>query len=323
MSRVIGLQEAPSAGESYAQDAAEYGAQTADYGAQSAEYGAEGSGGLPFNELPEFIEHHIADGNYIEFFGLNIPTDVVQFPSFELLGATIDLTPTRHLVFMLIAALLCIGIFIPMAKAARQRDPEKAPSGFSNAMEAVILYFRDNVVRANIGHGADGYTPFILTIFFFILFMNLLGLTPFGITATANLSVTAVLAIIAFLATEISGFRALGPAGYAKTIFFIPPGLPGYMKPVMLVLLAPVEFLGKLTKPFALAIRLFANMMAGHTLVLAVMGLIFVYQSFYVAGASVVIASTIMILEVFVACLQAFIFTMLTAVFIGLIRHAH
>jgi F-type H+-transporting ATPase subunit a len=309
MSRVIGLQDSIAA-------------PTAEYGAQ--EYGAEASGGgLPFDELPEFIEHHIADGSYIEVFGLNIPTDVVHFPSFELLGATIDLTPTRHLVFMLLAAFICIGLFIPLARAAVRRDPDKAPSGFANGMEALVLYFRDNVVRANIGHGADGYTPFILTIFFFILFMNLLGLTPFGITATANLSVTAVLAIIAFIATEVAGMRALGAAGYMKTIFFIPPGLPGYMKPVMLVLLAPVEFLGKLTKPFALAIRLFANMMAGHTLVLAVMGLIFVYQSTAVAGASVVIASTIMILEVFVAFLQAFIFAMLTSVFIGLIRHAH
>jgi len=313
MSREIGL----------LQDSPEYAQEAAEYGAQGAEYGAEASGGLPFEELPEFIEHHIADGRYIEVFGLNIPTDAIQFPSFELFGVAIDLTPTRHLVFMLLAAFLCIGIFVPMARKAARRDPEKAPSGFANGMEALILYFRDNVVRANIGHGADGYTPFILTIFFFILFMNLLGLTPFGITATANLSVTAVLAIIAFLATEIAGFRALGPAGYAKTVFFIPPGLPGYMKPLMLVLLAPVEFLGKLTKPFALAIRLFANMMAGHTLVLAVMGLIFVYQSAAVAGTSVVIASTIMILEVFVAFLQAFIFAMLTSVFIGLIRHAH
>ena len=314
MSRVIGLQDSTAA------QAAPYDSLAA--GAQ--EYGADAAGGgLPFEELPQFIESHIADGKYIEIFGLNIPTDAMQFPSFELLGATIDLTPTRHLIFMLLAAFICIGLFVPLARAAARRDPDKAPRGFANGMEALVLYFRDNVVRANIGHGADGYTPFILTIFFFILFMNLLGLTPFGITATANLSVTAVLAIIAFIATEVSGMRALGAAGYMRTIFFIPPGLPGYMKPIMLVLLAPVEFLGKLTKPFALAIRLFANMMAGHTLVLAVMGLIFVYQSAAVAGASVVIASTIMILEVFVAFLQAFIFAMLTSVFIGLIRHAH
>lgn len=291
--------------------------------AQDAAAAGEGSHGLPFEELPGFIESHIADGKYIEVFGLHIPTDAVHFPSFELFGATIDLTPTRHLVFMFIAAFICIGIFVPMARAAVRRDPGRAPSGFGNAMEALILYFRDNVVRANIGKDGDGFTPFILTVFFFILFMNLLGLTPFGITATANLSVTAALAIIAFIVTEVAGFRALGPAGYARTIFYIPAGLPTFMKPVMLVILTPVEFLGKLTKPFALAVRLFANMMAGHTLVLAILGLIFVYQNFFVAGGSIMIVSVIMVLELFVACLQAYIFSMLTAVFIGLIRHAH
>ncbi len=294
-------------------------------GAEAAEYGAEAaqSSGLPFNELPSFIEHHIADGAYIEAFGFKYYVDGIHFPSFELLGLTIDFTPTRHLVVLLLAAFLCIAVFVPLARAAVRRPEDRAPSGFSNAMEGLILYFRDNVVRANIGHGGDGYTPFILTIFFFILFMNLAGLTPFGITPTANLSVTAALALIAFFATEIAGFRALGPAGYARTVFFIPPGLPGFMKPILLLILAPVEFLGKLTKPFALAIRLFANMMAGHTLVLAILGLILVYQNPFVAGGSVVVASTIMILELFVAFLQAYIFTMLTAVFIGLIRHAH
>jgi F-type H+-transporting ATPase subunit a len=190
-------------------------------------------------------------------------------------------------------------------------------------MEALILYFRDEVVRPNIGHGADGYTPFILTLFFFILGMNLIGLTPLGITPTANLSVTAALAVISFIATEISGFRALGAAGYARTIFFLPPGLPTVMKPLMLAILTPVEFLGKLTKPFALAVRLLANMTAGHTLILAIMGMIFVMQSYLMGIGSVAMASTLMILELFVAFLQAYIFAMLTSVFIGLIRHAH
>lgn len=294
-----------------------------EHGAEAAEQGHGGA--LPFDELPAFIQDHIADGGYIEFMGLHLDVShlPIHFPSFQIAGLTVDLTPTRHLVFMLLAAFLCMAIFIPLARASVRRDPDRAPSGFANGMEALILYFRDEVVRPNIGHGADAYTPFILTQFFFILFMNLLGLTPFGITATANLSVTAALAIIAFIATEVSGFRALGPVGYAQTIFYLPKGLPTLLKPVMLLIMTPVEFLGKLTKPFALAVRLFANMMAGHTLVLAIVGLIFVYQSFAVAGSSVLIASVIMILEVFVAFLQAYIFAMLTSVFIGLIRHAH
>jgi F-type H+-transporting ATPase subunit a len=284
---------------------------------------SEGSGAMPFEELPDFIQHHIADGGLIEFMGWHLDVSALHLPVFHLGGLTIDLSPTRHLVFMLLAALLCLAIFIPLARAAVRRGPEKAPSGFANAMEALILYFRDEVVRPNIGHGADGYTPFILTIFFFIWFMNLLGLTPLGVTATGNLSVTAALAIIAFVATEIAGMRALGPVGYAGTIFYVPKGLPAALKPVMLLIMTPVEFAGKLTKPFALAVRLFANMMAGHTLILAVLGLIFVYQGFGIAGGSVVIVTVIMILELFVATLQAYIFAMLTSVFIGLIRHAH
>jgi F-type H+-transporting ATPase subunit a len=323
-------------GHEAAQEAGAHGAEgyagaashaaDAGYGADVL-HGAEAAGGhgdaMTIAEVPDFIESHIADGTYIEAFGKVFDLSGIHFPAFEIAGITVDFSPTRHLVFMIIAAILCMVIFIPMARAGARRDPSRAPSGFHNAMEALVLFFRDNVVRENIGRDADGYTPFILTTFFFILFMNLLGLTPFGITATANLSVTGALAIIAFVSTEISGMRALGAAGYARTVFFIPHGLPVWMRPIMLLILAPVEFMGKLTKPFALAVRLFANMMAGHTLVLAILGLIFVYQNAFVAAGSVTVASVIMILELFVAFLQAFIFAMLTSVFIGLIRHAH
>ena len=187
----------------------------------------------------------------------------------------------------------------------------------------MIVYFRDEVVRTNIGHGADAFTPFILTLFFFVLGMNLIGLTPLGITPTANLSVTAALAVISFIVIEVSGFRALGPVGYAKTIFFLPKGLPVWIRPIMLTILTLVEALGKLTKPFALAVRLLANMTAGHTLILALMGMIFVLQSYLVGIGAVAAASVLMILELFIAFLQAYVFAMLTSVFIGMIRHAH
>ncbi len=294
-------------------------------------YGADGHGGydepgMDVSEVPEFIQHHIADGSYIDFAGIQIP--LPEFGADTLVSAgpaavVFDLSPSRHLIFMVLAAILCVSIFIPLAKKARARREDEAPKGFANGMEALVLFFRDNVARQNIGHGADAFTPFILTVFFFILTMNLLGLTPFGITPTANLSVTAALAMLAFLVTEISGMRELGAAGYMKTIFFLPSGMSPMIGIPVMLLLAPVEFLGKLTKPFALAVRLFANMTAGHTLVLAILGMIFVFQNFLVAIGAVGVASIIMILEVFVAFLQAFIFTMLTSVFIGLIRHAH
>ena len=281
----------------------------------------QGLGGI--DEIPDYISHHLEDSRSFEFAGLHYDLGAFAFDPIHIGGLTIDLSPTRQLVFILLSALLCMALFIPVARALRRDGASRAPRGFVNAAEALIVYFRDEIVRANIGRDGDGYTPFILTIFFFILFMNLFGLTPFGITATANLSVTAALAVIAFIATEVAGMRALGPAGYARTIFYVPHGLPGPMKPIILLIMAPVEFLGKLTKPFALAVRLFANLMAGHILILAIVGLVLVNQSLVVGGFAVAGMSLLMVLELFVACLQAYIFAMLTAVFIGLIRHAH
>jgi F-type H+-transporting ATPase subunit a len=215
-----------------------------------------------------------------------------------------------------------------MARAVQRKYSDRAPSGMANALEAIILYFRDEIVRRNIGHGADAYTPFILTLFFFILTMNLLGLLPWGATATGNLSVTAALAVVSLVAIEISGFVALGPRGYAKTIFYAPKGMGPVGTALMLVIMTPVELVGKLAKPFALAIRLFANMTAGHTVILSLIGLIFVFGNLTIgrwgiAAGSVGMSVAMMLLEIFVAFLQAYIFALLTSVFIGLIRHAH
>ena len=302
--------------------------------AQAAgDHGAESSGPMPMDELSDFASHHIGDSKEIELFGGHwslerfsvdpINLGPINLGPINLGPIVIDLSPTRHVVVMVLVAVLMLVIFIPLAGTLRKRGKEKAPSGRANAAEAAIIYFRDEVVRANIGHGADAFTPFILTIFFFVLGMNLIGLTPLGITPTANISVTAALAVISFVVIEVAGFRALGPAGYARTIFFLPPGLPVLMKPPMLVILTVVEFLGKFAKPFALAIRLMANMTAGHTLILPLMGAIFVLQNYFVGIGAVAAASALMILELFVAFLQAYIFALLTSVFIGLIRHAH
>ena len=285
---------------------------------------AEAGGGV---DLGSMIMHHLVDAHEIE-----LPWGVLHLPtgwnvSLGPLGV-VDFAPTKHVVLMILAALLCVLLFVPLAIAARRRDEGQAPRGLGGAMEAMVLYFRDEVVRRNIGHGADAYAPYILTLFFFILFMNLLGLVPWGGSATGNLSVTAALAGLSFILIEISGMRALGFKGYMGTIFYAPQGMHPAGRAIMLVIMTPVEFMGKFTKPFALAIRLFANMTAGHTLILALGGLIFVFMNAVVVMGGVAVASTlmgtaIMILEVFVAFLQAFIFAMLTAVFVGLIRHAH
>jgi len=289
---------------------------------------AHSSEGPP--DLQGMLLHHLLDGSELEFeiLGRGFVIPLPHFEPVNIGGLTIDLSPTKHVVFMFLAALLCLLVFIPIGRAMRDKYTDRAPNGLANAMEALIIYFRDEVVRRNIGHGADAYTGYILTLFFFILFMNLLGLMPFGSTATGNFMVTGALALMTFVVVEISGMRTLGFKGYMRTIFYAPPGLPPIGQAALLVILTPVEFLGKLTKPFALMIRLFANMMAGHTLVLSLLGFIFLFAGigpakWLVAGSSVLIVIAIMALEVFVAFLQAYIFAMLSAVFIGLIRHAH
>lgn len=277
-------------------------------------------------DLGNVIMHHLLDASEWELPGytLHLP----HWDPVHLGPLTLDLSPSKHVVLMILAAVITAVTFIAVARIMERSRTREAPSGFANAMEAVILYFRNEVVRANIGHGADRFTPLVLTLFFFILVMNLMGLVPWGGSATGNLSVTAGLAFVAFIVIEFSGFLELGPKGYAKTIFFAPEGMHPVGQGLMMVIMAPVEFLGKLTKPFALAVRLFANMTAGHTVILALLGLIFMFANLAlgkwgIAAASVGMATAIMLLEVLVAFLQAYIFAMLTAVFIGLIRHAH
>lgn len=277
-------------------------------------------------DLAGMLMHHLSDSGEWELpgFVLHLP----QFPPIQVGSLAIDLSPTKHVVLMVLAAILCAVAFIYVARMVERKYTHNAPSGLANATEALVIFFRDQVCRANIGHGADAYAPYILTLFFFILVMNLFGLVPFMGSATGNLSVTAALAVLSFIVTEVSGFRELGPRGYARTIFFAPEGMGPVWKAIMLLVMTPVEFLGKLTKPFALAIRLFANMTAGHTLILSLIGMIFLFANLTigkwgVAGASVGMATAVGILEVFVAFLQAYIFAMLTAVFVGLIRHAH
>ena len=308
------------------QETGQQGAEVGEHGAEVAQQAVElaAEGGVP--DIGGMLMHHLADSPEIA-----LPWGVWHLPQWEpihLGGLTIDLSPTKHVVFMALAALIVCFLFVSVARALKGKYEGRAPSGMANAMEAMIIYFRDEIVRRNIGHGADGYTPFILTLFFFILTMNLLGLIPWGASPTGNIMVTGALAMVSLIAIEVSGFVALGPAGYAKTIFFAPKGMGPVGTAIMLVIMTPVELVGKLAKPFALMIRLFANMTAGHTVILSLMGLIFVFGNMTigrwgVAVGSVGMSVAMMMLEIFVAFLQAYIFAMLTSVFIGLIRHAH
>jgi len=238
-------------------------------------------------------------------------------------GVEVDLSPTKHVVMLLLAATLCVVVLVGAAAAHRRSSHASgSPRGFAAGIEAMVLYLRDEVALKNIhGPGAERYVPFILTLFFFILFANLLGLIPYGSTATGNISVTLMLALITFVVVEVSGMLTLGRS-YLSTVFYWNKELPLFVRVPMFLIMSPVEMVGKLTKPFALTIRLFANMTAGHIVVLAFIGLIFFFGNL-AAGAPFLMAVAIMLLELFVAFLQAFIFALLASVFIGQIRSAH
>jgi F-type H+-transporting ATPase subunit a len=263
--------------------------------------------------------HHILDSREIE-----LPGTVLHLPAAgSWMVGPIDMTPTKHVVFLGLAAILSLLVLLPAAAMAGRAREGRTGGKRHNAVEAVVLFIRDQVVMPNVGHGGEKFAPFVITLFFFILFANLLGLVPWGSTATANISVTAALALMAFVVVEVGGMRALGPKGYLGTIFFVPKGMNPVAAWTMAVALAPVELMGKFTKPIALAIRLMANMTAGHIVLLAIISLIFVFGSFAVAVAPVLMAVAITFLEIFVSLLQAYIFAMLTSVFIGLMQHAH
>lgn len=267
-----------------------------------------------------------------------------------------DIPLTRFMVMQTVAAGIVALIAIPLARHAAKNPVSRGP--FMNAFEAILLFIRDNVARASIqghdhghdegfgeghehdhhdaaeleheikvGHEADKYVPFLWTIFLFILVNNLLGLLPGGASATGNINVTGVLAIMTFGAVVVAGMRALGPVTYWKRI--VPTmDLPIAIKAVIWPLMFAIEFLGLFIRHFVLAVRLFANMLAGHVVLGVILGFILLVKPgeglFYViAPASVMGVVLLSFLELLVAFLQAYIFTLLAALFIGTAVHPH
>jgi F-type H+-transporting ATPase subunit a len=247
-------------------------------------------------------------------------TDTVYFFGF----------PSKHLAFFVLAALLVILV---ARLAIRSYQRGQVPRGLGAAVEAVVLFIRDDIAEASIGHG-DGrkYTPLLCSFFFFILIAALLGLVPLptyengtwgfaGTTSTGNIAVTMALAGISFIAQQYAGISKYGVVGHFKNI--VPSGLPVWLLPIMI----PVEILSMLTKPFALMIRLFANMLAGHMvittllLLIALMAQVSTTAGILMTPVSLGLALFMMFLEVLVAFIQAYIFTLLTAIFIGMYAH--
>jgi len=231
-----------------------------------------------------------------------------------------DLSITKNVLSMIISVVLLLWIGFSVAGKYKKAGSNKAPSGFQNALEVAIIFIRDEVAKPNLGYKYAKYLPLLLTIFFFIWINNMLGLLPGGANFTGNIAVTACLAVVSFIVMVFSGNKHFW--GH----LFNPPGVPLGIK----FLLVPIEIISLFIKPIALMIRLFANMLAGHIVILSVVSMIFIFGSLSaVAGwgfvpVSLAFSIFMFLLELLVAAIQAFIFTTLTAVFIGqAVEEAH
>ena len=304
-----------------------------------------------YNPVPD-IMHHIADAHEWHFWGegedaVSIPLPVILYADgnldifmssafhhghssvlkgsreytidhhghiHEKNGAQIiDLSITKNAASMMLAFILLILLFSVSGRKAKQNNG--APRGILGFLEPLILFVRDDIVKPNITHGHQKFLPYLLTLFFFILMNNLLGLLPGSANVTGNIAVTLVLSVITLIVTNLFGNKS-----YWSHIFN-PPGVPLALMPIMI----PIEIVGIFTKPFALMIRLFANITAGHIIILSLISLIFMAQSglgdvfaWSISPVAVAFVLFMDLIEVLVAFLQAYIFTLLTALFIGL-----
>jgi F-type H+-transporting ATPase subunit a len=271
----------------------------------------------------------VNSGKYIDSYYVdnNLPVEA-SLVSYKLIRS--DGTPTRvdfsitsKLVYFWFAGFLLMLTIIPLSKRYKQGiGRDTAPRGpLQNTIETLIIFIRDEIALTNIGPEKYlRFTPYLLTAFFMIMFMNLFGLVPWGDSATANITVTAALALTTFLITQFNGTK-----DHWEHVFWF-PGVPAWIR----IILTPVEIIGLFTKPFALTVRLFANMASGKVLVYSIIGLIFVFSGIFgdaVAwGTSwiwILFALFIYIIKIVVSILQAYIFTMLSALFIGMAVAEH
>ena len=266
----------------------------------------------------------LAEANAEELLGEDVEAEApYDAPIVATGGAEIvvDFSVTRHLVFIFLTIGILFLLFLPMAgRYKRGVGRTEAPRGLlQNMLETLVIYVRDEIARPNLGDKTYKYLPYLLTVFFFILIANLLGLVPFGATATANVTVTAVLALFTFVLTQAAGTK-----DYWMHILW-PPGIPWFVKPILI----PIELLGLFTKPFALAVRLFANLTAGHLVILNLIGLIFIVGGLNAAAGwatsipAMGLTLFIYMLEILVAFIQAYVFTILSALFIGMATAEH
>lgn len=295
----------------------------------------------------ELVDHHIADSHMWEIFhGLTVHLPVIVYSEEKGLDVfsssnffdehhhpvayngyvmdhdhitlenghhVLDLSFTKNVLFLFIDALLLIIIFSAVAKGYK-KNVGKAPSGIQSFFEPIILFVRDDIAKSNIGEKRyEKFMPFLLTVFFFIWFGNLLGLLPGAANLTGNISVTLVLAGLTLLITLISGRKTY----WLHIVDPLGKSMPWGGKFLLYLILWPVEIIGIFTKPFSLMIRLFANITAGHILILSILSLVFITKSLGVGITGAIFATVMNMLELFVAILQAYVFTLLSAMYFG------
>ena len=243
--------------------------------------------------LQAYIMHHVQDGHEWALPGVTLPVPGL----------------TLHGLMLVIGAIFLLLLF-----TLGYRRQDKVPRGVGNVLELFVVFIRDQICIPNLG-AKDGrkLTPLFCTFFFFIFMLNGMGLIPLFATATSNLGVTSALALITLGFMIIGGVVKNGPVGFVK--IFVPGGIPW----PILIMLTPLEILGMFTKAFALMIRLFANMLAGHIVIFSLVGLVYIFG--WLALPALALAVGVYMLEILIAFLQAFIFTLLSAIFMGQLYH--
>jgi len=223
----------------------------------------------------------------------------------------LDFSITKNVFTIFLVGLLMFVMFSRMAKKYKKGS---MPKGMGRFLEPIVLYIRDDIARPNIGNKHyKRYMPYLLTVFFFVWIINLLGLTPLGVNVTNNIAVTFALALITYLLTTFTANK-----NYWSHIFWM-PNVPVPMK----IILAPIELLGTFIKPFSLMIRLYANITAGHIVLMSIIGLMFIFKNWLGSSLSFGLAFALSLLELLVAALQAYIFTMLSALYFGMAVEEH
>ena len=262
--------------------------------------------GLDIFSSANFFEHH----QHVEYNGYKLEHNHIYLA--ESGKPVLDLSITKNVLMLFINAGVLLFVFLSVARSCK-KNTGKAPKGLQSFIEPIVLFIKDEIVKPNAGPKYEKYLPYLLTLFFFILFGNLLGLLPGAANLTGNIAVTMTLALFTFLITNFSGNK-----NYWMHILWT-PGVP---LPLRIIIL-PVEIIGIFTKPFSLMIRLFAAITAGHIVLLSLVCLTFIFHNWFVGAGSSLFVLFISLIELLVAGIQAYVFTLFSSLYIGLATEEH